>query len=668
MEETRTKPTASQMQVLMSDWMGNLRQSENGHFTHQGKGGIHMKGGESIADYLIPPMPNGANELEAIRIGRQTADKVINVVSPRPVTLMVGGSESFTTKYEDKDIILLATDYFDRKDINTRKKIEIMLGLAVHEGSHIAYTEDSVVDPYLLNEQPATKQLKQEIWNILEDERIEYLTGDRRPGYAELLAPMKEHYFKRLVEELNRDGKKITEPIPKFISAVLQAVRYPSELDRADVEELFDEMDTVRKILTPYPLTTEEVISATDRIMDVIRKMARKEAQEKKQQQQQQGPSGQGGAQGDGQQQSQGGGQDDKSGGKQDGNQQQSSGNGGSQSQDGSKDQKKPGDGKGEPAKPPKVTQKEVMEALKQVLESDQGKKIMNALKKDRQKANAGSSNNASPVQDGNAARYANEDDAAVTGAGYTRIKYVLQARGDYERYRGAMNQVRQYVPAMSKALACKSQDTEYILQGQPSGKLNTNKLYNVCAGNYNVFTKRGEVKCTSASVCLVIDESGSMRGIKETEARNAAVLINEAIKRIDNVRFFCYGYSDNLAVYAETGREDKFALGSTSHYNNTPTGEAMSLVHQRVRRLTSDPVLLLVLTDGAAADSERVREMDRKMREDGFIPIGVGILCDSVKSTFKEYIEMDDISKFALELASLTKGKLDNMLHRYEA
>jgi len=93
-----------------------------------------------------------------------------------------------------------------------------------------------------------------------------------------------------------------------------------------------------------------------------------------------------------------------------------------------------------------------------------------------------------------------------------------------------------------------------------------------------------------------------------------------------------------------------------------------MKIAARRIRRSTQDPVLMLVLTDGAAADPQTVIEMNDKLRADRIYPVGIGILTDTVNTTFKESLVMNDISSFAFELARLTKGKLDKMLVRFDA
>lgn len=655
----KPQPTRSQVDVLMSDWMGNIRQSDADNFVHRGKGGFRRNRAGSTTDYLL----DGENleslsTLELIRRTRAAAERVINAVSAEPATVIVGGKDSWNAAGNDgSHLIALATDYFDDPALSAKQKADIMIGLASHEAAHSAYTEDDAVQTVIESEKPEFKELKKEIWNLIEDERIEYLLGEDNPGFAENIGAAKEHYFKRMDERMKTEGKNPTEPLPKLLRALSLAVRYPSQMSREDAIENFEELDTIRRTLTPYPLRSQDAIDATDRIMDVIRDMAKKKAQqdkrekqeqeEQQKQQQQQSQSGQSGQPGAPDQ----------------------NGNNGAAGELFDKNGSPAGGGQGQqqpkPKPEPKVSKKEIDDALKDMLSTAQSANVMKALKQDDKK---GDGENASRAINGEyQRRYANEPDAEGEGAaGGDPKEFIFKPKGDQTEYLRAMRRVRQYIPAMSKSLSCKSHERDYVLRGQPYGKLNTNKLVGLRCGNENVFTKSGRITCSSASVVMLIDESGSMSGGKLKAARDAAVLVNEAIARIRNVNFYCYGYTDNLLnVYSENGKTSKWALGQTAAIGGTPTGKAMDMVARRVRRFTSDPCLMLVMTDGFPDSSEEVIRQDKILRKKNFQPIGVGILCNAVQNTFKDNVVMMDISRFAFELGRITRGRLDKMLVR---
>ena len=645
----REQPTESQVEVLMSDWLGNLRLKDEGNFTHAGKGGIRHHKNESFSDYLVGDVES-LTPLDLLKQGRLAARQVVNSIVPEQTEVMVGGQTSFhVTDDRGRHIINLATDYFDDDSLTPRQKIDVMLGLASHEGAHAVFTDRASKDKMLAKEPAQTKELKHQIWNIIEDERIEYLLGDERPGLAQTLGETKRYFFKQLVQDMRVQGQLPTEPLPKLLSALTQAVRYPSELTREEVVENFDELDAIRKALTPYPLTPEDTLKATNRVMNIVKRIIKDELE----QEQQQSP-------GDQQQQNGQNGQNQPQGGQQDPNGQQDP-QGGQNPQNGPQN--------GQQGQKPGPSEKDILDAIQKALQTEQGQKVMEALKKDAEKAD-GSNASSEIAGDSTQSDYVNQDDAECVGGGPGDPRtFLFKPKGSAQAYNSTLAKVRKYIPAMSKALACKSRDTHYVLHGLPEGKLNTNKLVALKCGNTAIFDKKGEITCSSASVVMLIDESGSMCGEKELRAREAAILVNETIARIKNVHFYCYGYTDDrLTVYAENGRTSKWALSATGSYGGTPTGDAMRLSAKRVRSFTNEPVLMLVLTDGSADDNRKVVKQDEVLRGNGFIPIGVGIQTSYVKHSFKEYVVVQDISTFAMDLGRLTKGKLDKMLVRQSA
>lgn len=688
-----TQPTETQVKVLMSDWLGNLRMKDEGNYTHAGKGGIKRTKLSDTTDFLVGNV-SGLGSLELLKHARGAASQVVNAVVSEPVDVFIGGSTSLQGEVEGRKVINLATDFFDDGSLKPKQKVAIMLGLASHEAAHAVYTDSSLAPKELEKEKGVMKDLKHHIWNIIEDERIEYLLGDDRPGFAETLGSAKEYFFKKVVNDMRTNGEMPTEPLPKLLSALTQAVRYPSEMSRDEVVENFDQLDEIRKVLSPYPLTAQGAWKAANKVMSIVRRIAEEEI-EKQQQQQEQQQGGGGGAsqpqpgqqpqpqpQSGDQNQDQDKDQDQgnpNQGGQDQQKQDPSSGNGGQEPE--KPDQNQSGDPQDggnkkddqqqskqqEPKKKP--SEKEIREAIEKALSTEQGKNVMKALEKDEKKSEG--KNSAVSIQhDPNAQRFVNEDSAERTSGGPGEPKaFVFKPKGSPESYNKALKAVRKFIPAMSKALSCKSRDSHYVLHGLPSGKLNTNKLVALKSGNTAIFDKKGSVTCSSASVCMLIDESGSMSGLKLERAREAAVLVNEAIARIKNVHFYCYGYtSSRITVFSENGKTSKWALGDTQAVAGTPTGFAMKTAAQRVRRFTHDPVLMLVLTDGASDNNALVERQDRLLAKDGFTVIGVGIQCSYVQSSFRESVTVMDISTFAVELGKLTKGKLDKMLVRHDA
>lgn len=620
----KTKPTASQIEVLMSDWLHNLREQDDKNYTHKGKKGITVRDaakGTTLTDYLAGDVRD-LDPLDLLKRARATAEQMVSSVALRPMHVTFDGTGSYT---DTRETVNLATDFFDDKKMSNHAKMDILLGLACHEAAHILHTDMDLKKEHILSGTPAgLQELAMDVSNILEDERIELLLGESNPGTASLLGATKNHYYNNAVSksEVLKNGPK--ERIPQMINALICAVRYPSSLDRDFVTDNYDDMNRMKNILTPFPMTQKGILEATDAIVSLLKQEMKEEM---KQNQEKQGGK-------------------DKDKGKEKG--------------------KDGGQGpKGEP------TDAETEKALEKALQTAEAKEMLDSVRK---MSPGGEDGNPQPMSgslsEPDTKRFVEEDDAERSGGGPGDPRmFVFKPKGDAAQYARIMNAVRKNIPAMSKALACKTQQTDYELRGLPSGKLNTNKLVSFRAGNPNIFNKKGSVTCSSASVCMLIDESGSMHGAKQQKAREAAVLINETIKRIANVNFYCYGYtSDRFNVYSENGRTSRFALSDTEARGGTPTGRAMAKAAGRLRKSCKDPCLMLVLTDGSPDNSEMVIAEDRRLRSDSFLPVGVGIMCTAVKNTFKDYVVLNDIDRLAKDLGALTKGRLDKMLVRTDS
>lgn len=623
METTKATPTASQIELLMSDWMANLR--EQGSFVHKNtKGAIARKKSSNYSDYFMGDISN-RSELEVLKNAREIAQGMVDSMTSVPVKVLLGTADSFT----DGCKITLASDYFDRKGLSVGDKIDILCGFAIHEASHINYTDFQESKRFVLSMPNPLRGIAKTIQNTLEDERIEYLTGEERPGLSDFIATVKTYEWKKYGPGKERINEGLTEPIPRFLNLLLAAVRFPSMLTEDDVKEHFGELCKIREILMPFPLTSNGINVATKRILEVMKDIIRENLQQQKDE--------------DEKQQNQ---------------------------QEGQPGQQQGGQGTGSNG----PTEDEVNDALERALASDQVQKVLERMD---QIANSGSQ----PQNDQHARclKKSSGDNMFVNGdaeklpadgAGGGSIGYIKQVGGNANSYMASYKKIKPYVAAIRKALTCKTQMREYELRGERSGKLNTGKLASLKVGNKNLFTKQGEVTCSRASVCILIDESGSMDARRKNAARETAILIKEAVKGVDNLDLYIYGYGSNcMKVYAENNKEKRYALGSIDNDGGTPTGPAMEVALKKMSKHPNPAALMLVITDGVPDDSDAVRQADSKLRKKGVIPVGIGIDgCTAVQDIFQESIVYTELSTLASELGKITKKKLVRMLERKDS
>lgn len=256
---------------------------------------------------------------------------------------------------------------------------------------------------------------------------------------------------------------------------------------------------------------------------------------------------------------------------------------------------------------------------------------------------------------------------------GSARETYFYPVTPNKEKYLEALSKVRRYVPAISKIIRGHCKEYKYIHRGMRSGTLDTNKLVEAIQGVPSVYIREGEVRSDRVAVCILIDESGSMRGSRIEAARGAAVLLNEAIGSIPQVELFIYGHtgdvrsghSTEMHVYREGRNAPKYALGAIEALSQNRDGIAIVECAKRVRGHTNLPVLYFILSDGSpcAADyggdaaMKHVRQCVQEVERMDFTVVQVCINHSyPPEKMFRRYIILEDMSTLAVSLGRVLK------------
>lgn len=641
------KPTKAQIDVLRSDWLTGTRNADYIHKNTKGTISNSVAEGASLSEFIT----NGKIiDEELLRDAREAAQNVVDTVTKEPVKVIMGMPEvSFT----NGEIINVATDYFDDPSLSPGQKLDLLIGFSVHEACHINHTDMKRTEILMDEEErknPLVARLKMNLMNIIEDERIEHILGeapenggDGMPGLTDYIAVCKKHIFGKYIEEEKTMGEH-NECIPRFLNALTLAVRYPSSLTEKMAEDNYEPLSKARKVLTPFPKSQTGVEQAADSIIEIMKDMIKEEQEQQKREKEQGTEKGQG-------QQNQSG----------------QSGQSGQQKQSGQQGQS-PSDNK---TQNKGITKKELEQAFNAALNSEQAQKELKNIEKALDASTRKGSKDSRAINGKQSCSYINGDsekDSGEGAGGRNSVTYIAKRKGDENKYNAAYNKVRPYVPAMAKALRCKMDEKEYSLRGQKNGKLDTNKLISYSIGSENIFRKKSTITTETACICILIDESGSMSKQRMTAAREAAVLINEAVKSIKNLELFVYGFTNNeLNIYAERKMVDRYALGSTKSDGGTPTAEAMRVSAKRIRKMTSSKCLMLVITDGCPNDRAATILQDQTLGKKGFIPVGVDIVGgNAVKDIFKRSISICDLKLLASEVGRIVKKELAGALNKY--
>ena len=173
--------------------------------------------------------PKDSADLHRMAYGH-ARDMIVAMNTPFRVRIALTPDVSCT----DGRVVSVATDMFDNPDLSAAQKIDIFTGLAVHEGSHLLYTDFNMMSR-------SGNRVVADLFNIIEDERIEMLTGEDRPGLAGFLGCAKYYYFDRHSARMRgRSGSIGLSRPARLMNSILAMVRYPEALDMDDTRDFAD--------------------------------------------------------------------------------------------------------------------------------------------------------------------------------------------------------------------------------------------------------------------------------------------------------------------------------------------------------------------------------------------------------------------------------------------
>ena len=643
----RRKATGKELiEKLSKDW---LERDGDSFVKIRTKGRLgweeSLKEGTPYSSYLLesPSME------ELIKRAYALARNTISAMDiPSKVTVRLGGGGSCT---EGRNVYV-ATDYFDDDALATGEKLDIFLGLTAHEGSHLLYTEFP-----MMKKAAGVHPLCAKLLNIIEDERIERTLGEDKPGLANYLKAVKRHYFGRYSGMT--EGSEDASPLQKILNCILGLIRYPRLLREEEMVEFGELLLKVEKVLTPYPDSTASAERAAEKIFELIIKEYGRESGSGKE------DSGEGKASPEeSENESPSPEESDDS---TDGTDAGESGEGtDSESDSGEENAKDTGEDR-----PSERSREENVKAMESDLE-----KIADALEEV-----AGG-----PVQPDIEGCSSLRGDRMADAVSTDRELLAKICEGEVETgsskdviftrqkeyrdgYMSALEEVKQYVPAVRKVV--KGRCVEYSLThlGMRSGVLDTGKLAEAVQGVPTVYKRQGEVRSDRACVCMLVDESGSMyRHGRMLAARKTAVLLNEALSSIPNIELFIYGHTADcersgvteLNIYREKGYAPKYALGSLEPRSNNRDGLAILETALRVRKQTKEEVLMFIISDGEPAAENyfgmraigHTKECVEKAEAMGFriVQICINASYDPALM-FRHFIKMENLGTLARDL-----------------
>ena len=565
-----------------------------------------LEEGESYSAYLL----EAPTQEDLIKRAYSLAKDMIVVMDP-PFKVGVKITKNATEgSYTDGKVVCVNTAMFDDPELSVGEKLDTFLGVTVHEGCHLLYTD-------FIESSAITKNVIHRIFNILEDERIEELCGEHKPGLANFLEKSKYYYFDQFYLDyvVPKEAEGKLTPFDRIMNCFLHIIRYPKYLKEEEVIEFGHYLLEIKKVVVPYPVTTADTIKTAYRVFDIIKEFYEEIERDRAE-----------------------------------------------------------SEGTGE-------SEEEILDkALKKLLEdADSADSALTKISGKPVSAPS-TEGGGGGLSDSDMAKAVAKDDGLLGELCEGRVElgdaedsFFTKEADNQHTYMDSLSRVKRYIPAIAKVMKGHCREYKLIHRSMRSGVLDTNKLAEAYQGVSTVYLREGAVKTDKIAVCVLIDESGSMGGRRIQAARDTAVLINEAIGQVPNVELFIYGHSGDekrrrsteLFVYREKGYAPRFALGSVKARYQNRDGVAIYETAKRVRKQTKNPVLFFILSDGAPCAGDyggdsamrHVKDCVHKTERLGFqvIQVCINHSYDPGKM-FKNYVIMEDMSKLAVELGKAIK------------
>lgn len=255
--------------------------------------------------------------------------------------------------------------------------------------------------------------------------------------------------------------------------------------------------------------------------------------------------------------------------------------------------------------------------------------------------------------------------------------------KGDRNDYLRDVRAVQKYVPRLKKILTGTDKNYDFNIQGCRSGILDTTKLAEAYQGVPQVYLRQGHVRTNKSTICVLIDESGSMSGKKEILARQAAILLNETFGKSLGVDLYIYGHTAdigsvgyiNLSVYREGNHYNpKFSLSKSYAKSQNRDGDAILEVAKRVRKFTKEDCIMFVISDGSPCANgyggiSAIKDTAAKVKEAeklgfGIIQISIDAVY-GVKDMFDTYIDIGyNLEEMPKLLNEIVKTKVIKTKH----
>lgn len=647
--------------MSFTDWFG--RKGKNYTSTYKGSTrlGWDTKVSGSYSSFFAPDL----NKRKLLRDSYRHACDIRDIMDiPRSIRIQLNVDAE--TSCTDGKTVIVSTKVYDDNKIDNNVKLDVFLGTTIHEFSHILYTDMAEIrknrpNKFLFN-----------LFNTIEDERIEYNTTQNYPGYANFIGQAKYYYFDLLYKKAEKQ-----DDLMDVLQNILYIVRYPARVDTKVIYRHQVLFDKIKKVLCDFGNNSKEAYDKAEKIYKLLLDYFKfppppPEEQQEGDEEQDQSDSSEGQSDsGEGQEGSDG--SSDPQNSKQSSQKQDSKDNEGSDKNSKTQSSPKSGSDEGSAGKkkqePIKAyTQEEIKQAAEKLAEQM------------RRLITSNTSLNSNEIKD--------EWDSKEIADEYKQIKddVFIVKQEDYERrYKADFDTVKQHINGLVNTFSKFFVEQEYRLTGMRRGVLDTNKLAEAYQAVETVYSNKFKRTTPGLDVCVLIDESGSMNGTNIASARKCAILLNEVFLRLKQCDFYVYGHTaDNrhmgevtINVYRDHWNRNRYALGKVESYSNNKDSVAIEETYKMVRKQTSKPLLMFVISDGVPnayglrgqPAVEEVKKVVNRIESNGDTLVCQIAIESHFRSQdmFNHYVVMTDMNTFPSDLSGYVMNTLISKLKRVD-
>lgn len=122
-----------------------------------------------------------------------------------------------------------------------------------------------------------------------------------------------------------------------------------------------------------------------------------------------------------------------------------------------------------------------------------------------------------------------------------------LQEHPTQANHTSFIEQVRKcatQISSIRSSLAFRNNDYRFESYGHRRGEIDENSLYKIKMNDDRVMSMRDEINSKRISICLLVDESGSMGGSRVRSARDVAITLAEGMRGVNGIDVSIYGHT----------------------------------------------------------------------------------------------------------------------------